>query len=100
VNPADRLDFEGDYGRTYARTISHAVPGYDTLHELALTCAVSQFPQAAQVLVMGPGPGEELIPLLCRLPQARLTVVEPSGRWSRPVMNDWMQKVCFRAAAC
>ena len=56
------------------------MPGHDTPHEAGPSYAVSQFPEAAQVLVVGPpGPGGGLILLRCRLPQARLSVVESSG---------------------
>ncbi|MFM7515214.1 MAG: class I SAM-dependent methyltransferase [Cyanobium sp.] len=74
------LDFDGDYGRQYAATIRQSVPGYDTLLQLGACALAAACPQAATALVVGPGPGEELEGLLQALPQAHLTVVEPSAQ--------------------
>lgn len=65
------LDFDGDYGRTYRRSIRNSVPGYDALIEIAAAALQQAVPGAASILVVGPGLGEELVPLLAALPQAR-----------------------------
>lgn len=72
------LDFDGDYGRTYRQSIRHSVPGYDSLIELATAALLQAVPDAARLLVVGPGPGEELIPLLEAFPEAQFTLLEPS----------------------
>lgn len=71
-----RLDFDGDYGRSYRHTIRNAVPGYDSLIEIGTAALQQAVP--ASLLVVGPGPGDELLPLLQALPQTRLTLLEPS----------------------
>ena len=72
------LDFDGDYGRSYAKSIRHSVPGYDVLHEIALATIHNMASKASHILVVGPGPGEQLPPLLRACPKAELTVLEPS----------------------
>jgi len=74
------LDFDGDYGRTYRRSIQNSIPGHDVLHELATAAVQSAASDARQVLVVGPGPGDDLPPLLNACPEAALTVLEPSGQ--------------------
>jgi SAM-dependent methyltransferase len=75
---APRLDFDGDYGRTYRHSIRSSVPGYDSLIEIAAAALQQTVPAARSLLVVGPGLGEELLPILSALPQARITVLEPS----------------------
>ena len=29
------LDFDGEYGRTYRKSVQHSIPGHDVLHEIA-----------------------------------------------------------------
>ncbi len=72
------LDFDGDYGRQYAATIRQSVPGYDTLLELGAAALAASCANARRALVVGQGPGEELAGLLQAMPQAQLTLVEPS----------------------
>jgi tRNA (cmo5U34)-methyltransferase len=59
------------------------VPGYDAMLEIA-AAAMAQTAgagdTAGSVLVVGPGPGEELAPLLTALPTAQFTLLEPSGQ--------------------
>ena len=74
------LDFDGDYGRTYPQSIQNSIPGHDVLHEIALAAVQSAASDARQVLVVGPGPGDDLPPLLNACPEAALTVLEPSGQ--------------------
>ena len=74
------LDFDGDYGRTYRQSIQNSIPGHDVLHEIALAAVQSAASDARQVLVVGPGPGDDLPPLLNACPEAALTVLEPSGQ--------------------
>lgn len=73
-----RLDFDGEYGRTYRWSIRNSVPAYDSLIEISAAALQHAVPQAASVLVVGPGLGEELVPLLTALPQTRFTLLEPS----------------------
>ena len=94
----EALDFGGDYSLTFRQTTRNSVPGYDALIEIAAAALAQAVPQAPSVLVVGPGLGEELVPLLTALPQARFTLLEPSahmresctreidaaGAWSRP----------------
>ena len=81
--PTPTLDFDGDYGRTYATTIRRSVPAYDTLLEISAAALQPWAPTARQVLVVGPGPGEELVGLLEVLPEAHLTVLEPSEQMAQ-----------------
>ena len=76
--PLPQLDFDGDYGRSYRQSIRDAVPGYDSLIEIAAAALLQVVPGAGSILVVGPGWGEELLPVLQALPQARLTLLEPS----------------------
>lgn len=90
--PSDRLglDFDRDYGRTYRRSIRNSVPAYDALIEIAAAALQQAVPQAASILVVGPGLGEELVPLLTALPQTRFTLLEPSTQ---------MREACTREIA-
>ena len=72
------LDFDGEYGRTYRSSIRHSVPGYDTLHEIATAAVRTTGPQAQKILVVGPGPGDEMSNLFEACPNANFTVLEPS----------------------
>ena len=72
------LDFDGDYGRSYRQSIQNSIPGHDVLHEIAAAAARSLASDAQQVLVVGPGPGDELPALLNACADAELTVLEPS----------------------
>ncbi len=72
------IDFDGEYGHQYRKTIRYSVPGHDTLLEITNAAAASLSPSAARVLVIGPGPGDELKGLLVSLPDAHFTVLEPS----------------------
>lgn len=73
------LDFDGPYGRDYAAIIRRSVPAYDALLEIAAAALAAMAADAAEVLVVGPGRGEELPGLLGALPGARFTLVEPSA---------------------
>ncbi len=77
------LDFDGDYGRTYCSTIRRSVPGYDTLLEIAAAALTPWASTAQRVLVVGPGPGEELASLLAVLPEAHVTLLEPSAQMAQ-----------------
>ena len=74
------LDFDGDYGRSYRQSIQNSIPGHDVLHEIAAAAVRSLASDAQQVLVVGPGPGDELPPLLNACAAAELTVLEPSAQ--------------------
>lgn len=74
------LDFDGDYGRHYRRSIQHSIPGYDVLHEIAAAAVNATAADARRVLVVGPGPGDELVTLLSGCPEAEVTVIEPSAQ--------------------
>ena len=72
------LDFDGEYGQSYSRSIRHSIPGYDVLHEIAIAAVRVYSATARRVLVVGPGPGEQLTQLLSACPKAQLFVLEPS----------------------
>ncbi len=72
------LNFEGPYGHSYRTSIRNSVPGYDVLHEIALAAVHTMASQANRVLVVGPGPGQQLPDLLDACPNAELTILEPS----------------------
>ena len=72
------LDFDGDYGRTYRKSIQDSIPGHEVLHEIARAAIKATASDAQQVLVVGPSPGDELPNLFNARPDAELTVLEPS----------------------
>lgn len=76
----NKLDFDGDYGRSYRQSIQHSIPGYDVLHEIAAAAVNATSTKAGSVLVVGPGPGDELVSLLSSCPDAEVTVIEPSAQ--------------------
>ncbi|WP_231856966.1 MULTISPECIES: class I SAM-dependent methyltransferase [unclassified Synechococcus] len=75
-----QLDFEAEYGRKYRTTIQHSVPGHATLLEIAAAAIGDTAPAARRILVVGPGPGDELPQLLDACPQAEFVVIEPSAQ--------------------
>lgn len=79
-DPMPSLDFDGDYGRSYRTSIRHSIPGYDTLHEIAIATVKALTKDVQRALVVGPGPGEELPSLLEACPKASFTVLEPSAQ--------------------
>ena len=72
------LDFDGEYGRTYRKSIQDSIPGHDVLHEIARAAIQATASDAQRVLVVGPGPGDELPALLNACADAAVTVLEPS----------------------
>ncbi|WP_186479253.1 bifunctional 2-polyprenyl-6-hydroxyphenol methylase/3-demethylubiquinol 3-O-methyltransferase UbiG [Synechococcus sp. NOUM97013] len=72
------LDFDGEYGRTYRKSIQDSIPGHNVLHEIARAAIQATASDAQRVLVVGPGPGDELPPLLNACADAAVTVLEPS----------------------
>ena len=84
------LDFDGDYGRHYRQSSQNSIPGHDVLHEIAIAAVNATSAMASRVLVVGPGPGDELIPLLNSCPEAEVTVIEPSAQ---------MLELCKRSVA-
>jgi len=74
------LDFDGEYGRSYRLSIQHSIPGYDVLHEIAVAAVKATSVKSGSVLVVGPGPGDELVNLLSSCPDAEVTVIEPSAQ--------------------
>ena len=75
-----RLDFEAEYGRKYRTTIQHSVPGHETLLEIAAAAIGDTASAARRLLVVGPGPGDELPQLLDACPEAEVVVLEPSAQ--------------------
>jgi len=73
------MDFDGPYGQDYAAIIRRSLPAYDALLEIAGAALAAMAADATEVLVVGPGRGEELTGLLRALPEARFTLVEPSA---------------------
>ena len=47
------LDFDGEYGRTYRKSIQDSIPGHDVLHEIARAAIQATASDAQQVLVVG-----------------------------------------------
>lgn len=84
------LNFDGEYGRAYRQRIRSSVPGYDAMLEIAAAALGLEAGTAGSVLVVGPGAGEELGPLLAALPAARFTLLEPSAQ---------MREACAAAIA-
>ena len=80
LNPVSQLDFEAEYGRKYRTTIQHSVPGHATLLEIAAAAIGEVNPAARRLLVVGPGPGDELPQLLDACPEAEFVVLEPSAQ--------------------
>ncbi len=80
LNPVSQLDFEAEYGRKYRSTIQHSVPGHATLLEIAAAAIGDTAPAAKRLLVVGPGPGDELPQLLDACPDAEFVVLEPSAQ--------------------
>jgi 2-polyprenyl-3-methyl-5-hydroxy-6-metoxy-1,4-benzoquinol methylase len=80
LNPVSQLDFEAEYGRKYRTTIQHSVPGHATLLEIAAAAIGDKAPAARRILVVGPGPGDELPQLLEACPEAEFVVLEPSAQ--------------------
>jgi len=80
LNPVSQLDFEAEYGRKYRTTIQHSVPGHATLLEIAAAAIGDKAPAARRILVVGPGPGDELPQLLAACPEAEFVVLEPSAQ--------------------
>ena len=76
----NQLDFEAEYGRKYRTTIQHSVPGHATLLEIAAASIADMAPAARRILVVGPGPGDELLQLLDACPEAEFVVIEPSAQ--------------------
>ena len=74
------LDFEAEYGRTYRKTIQNSVPGHGTLLEIAAATVGELASAAKRILVVGPGPGDELPPLLSACPDTEFVVLEPSAQ--------------------
>ena len=71
------LDFDGEYGQQYRQRIRLSIPAYDKL-EIGAAALAAKTPVAREVLVVGPGAGEELPGLLQAMPLARFTLLEPS----------------------
>ena len=69
------IDFDGDYGRTYRESIQHSIPGHDVLHEIASATIQATASDAQHVLVVGPGPGDDLPTLLNTCAEAAVTVL-------------------------
>ena len=80
MNPVNQLDFEAEYGRKYRTTIQHSVPGHATLLEIAAASIGDTASTARRILVVGPGPGDELLQLLDACPEAEFVVIEPSAQ--------------------
>jgi SAM-dependent methyltransferase len=77
------LDFDGDDGRHYTATIRRSIPAYDALLEIGTAAVATAAPAATSVLVVGPGPGEELPALIAALPKAKFTLLEPSSQMAQ-----------------
>ena len=97
------LDFDGEYGRTYRKSIQDSIPGHDVLHEIARAAIKATASDAQQVLVVGPGPGDELPHLLNACADAELTVLEPSElmlEQCRKTLSDHHGRSRYRLLPC
>ena len=108
LNPVSQLDFEAEYGRKYRTTIQHSVPGHATLLEIASAAIGDTAPAAKRLLVVGPGPGDELPQLLEACPEAEFVVLEPSVQMLQTCLEtlrghngfercEWVQKTLEEA---
>lgn len=88
------LDFDDSYGRNYEATIRTLIPAYDAIVEIAAASLAALMPQAASVLVVGPGSGSELPAMLAARPDAQFTLVEPSAQ-----MRGFCERVIATAQA-
>lgn len=88
------LDFDGNYGRDYDATIRILIPAYEAIVEIAAASLTALVPQAASVLVVGPGSGSELPAMLAALPKAHFSLIEPSAQ-----MRGFCERVIATAQA-
>ena len=80
LNSVSQLDFEAEYGRKYRTSIQHSIPGHATLLEIGAAAIGDAAPAARRILVVGPGPGDELPQLLDACLEAEFVVLEPSAQ--------------------
>lgn len=62
----------------YAAEIRRVVPGHDLLRELAIATLEVRLPRQGTLLVIGCGPGAELLDVARALPEWRIEALEPS----------------------
>lgn len=63
----------------YEQEIERLVPGYSLLHSMIPSVLRSLAPAAKRVLVVGCGPGDELVRIASTVPGARVDAVEPAA---------------------
>jgi tRNA (cmo5U34)-methyltransferase len=56
-----------------------AIPGYEVMHTMSLACLLAYLPERADLLVVGPGTGTELVRLGEANPQWNFLGVDPSA---------------------
>ena len=87
VEPVSQLDFESEYGRQYRTSIQHSIPGHATLLEIGAAAIGDAAPAARRILVVGPGPGDELPQLLDAFRRLNLLCLSQVPRCCRPVFT-------------
>ena len=73
------IKFDQERASKYDLDIRKAIPGYETLHEMAYTLLEKSSSQQSNVLITGSGTGMEIINLCQRNPHWKFTGVEPSA---------------------
>lgn len=74
-----KVEFDRERASQYDLDIRRAIPGYEALHDMTVSCLQTSLPKTARVLVVGSGTGKELVDLSEKFPQWLLTGVEPSA---------------------
>lgn len=69
--------YDQEWAENYARLASASIPGRDGLYQLC-SAYFSNLPDAANILVVGCGTGEELIKLAQTLPTASFEAIDPA----------------------
>lgn len=74
-----RDTFHADRARRYDDTIRRVIPGYDTLHAMTALFLRTELPDAARLLVVGAGTGQELKILSEAAPDWQFTACDPAA---------------------
>ena len=72
------IEFDRDRANQYDLDIRKAIPGYESLHDMAYSLLQTSLSESARLLVVGSGTGMELVNYSQLNPQWSLTGVDPS----------------------